>query len=156
MPSGSLQQIRDFLDLKRIALIGASRDGKSYSRNVMKDFQRRGYQIIPVNPAAGEIEGLPCVPRISDVSPLPDGALIVTAAESCEPRVRECLDAGVKRIWVRGMPGTKSVSKEVVSLCAERNVSLIEGYCPLMFLPGTLFFHRIHGFFSRLAGRYPR
>jgi uncharacterized protein len=156
MPVGSRQQIHDFLGLKRIALIGASRDEKSYSRAILKEFRRVGFDMIPVNPAAREIEGLPCAACIADVAPAVAGALIVTAPAAGEPRVRECLEAGIKFIWVRGKPGRSSLSREIVAQCAERGVLLIEGYCPLMFLPDTLFFHRLHGFFSRLGGHYPR
>jgi hypothetical protein len=33
---------------------------------------------------------------------------------------------------------------------------VIVGYCPHMFLPETPWFHRLHGFFMKIGGRYPQ
>ena len=53
----SLQQIHDFLELKRFAVVGVSRQPQDFSRAVLKEFLARGFEAVPVNPDADEIDG---------------------------------------------------------------------------------------------------
>jgi acyl-CoA synthetase (NDP forming) len=156
MPAASLQHIQSFLNAKSVALIGASRDEKSYSRSLLRELQRVGMQVVPVNPSASEIEGLPCAAEVGEVQPLPQAALIVTAPARSDGLIRDSVAAGIKIVWARGGAGPKTVTAETRQLCDQRGVALIEGYCPLMFLPQAVFVHRLHAFLVRLAGRYPR
>jgi hypothetical protein len=51
--------------------------------------------------------------------------------------------------------GAGAVDPAAVVLCQEHEIELVEGQCPYMFLPGTPFFHGMHGFFRKLTGGYP-
>ncbi len=80
----SLQQIHDFLELKRFAVVGVSRQPQeSFSRAVLKEFLARGFEAVPVNPDADEIDGQPCFHRLTDIRP-PSGGRSVH-----EPRLRQ-------------------------------------------------------------------
>jgi hypothetical protein len=35
-------------------------------------------------------------------------------------------------------------------------VDVVPGFCPYMFLPGTPFFHGLHGFVKKVTGSYPK
>jgi hypothetical protein len=56
--------------------------------------------------------------------------------------VQECVDLGVKHVWMHCMMGTKpglaasmtSVSTEAVRLCNENGIAVIPGSCPNQFL----------------------
>lgn len=150
------ERIDDFLAQKRIAFAGASRDEKHFSRALLREFVRRGYDVIPVNPAAGEIEGLKCFPRVVDIAPAPDAVLVLTAAKASEAVVEDCARAGVTRIWLYRATGEGAVSEPAIDLCESHSISVIPGYCPFMFLPATQWLHRVHGFFMRLTGSYPK
>jgi len=154
MPS-TIAEVRDFLDLRRIALVGVSRDPKDFSRMLFREMCNRGYDMIPVNPGATELESKRCYPRVQEIDPPAQGALVMTAPGDTERVVRDCIEAGIRHVWMHRGGGQGAVSKEAAGLCRQKSIGLVEGHCPFMFLPGTPFFHRIHGFLLKLAGSYP-
>src|SRR5512140_3348640 len=78
MDPRNLEKARAFLALPRIALVGLSRDDKDFSRMVFRELVKRGIDVVPVNPGAAELEGRPCFPRLADVRPPVQGALVMT------------------------------------------------------------------------------
>lgn len=151
----SLNQIQRFLSLKRIAFIGVSRSEKDYTRNLFREFQSRGYDVIPVNPMASEIEGLKCFGQVSEITPQPEAALVFTTAVPLQTIMDECNSMGVKNVWVyNGRDKGKEV-EQVEDFSRTHGINFISGYCPFMFLKDSAFIHRFHGFFARLSGSYP-
>lgn len=116
---------------------------------------QRGYDMVPVNPSIGELAGRRCLARVQEITPPVDGVLIMTAPRETERVARDCAEAGVRRVWMHRGGGQGAVSKEAADFCRQNGVRLVEGYCPLMFLAGTPFFHRVHGFFMKVLGGYP-
>jgi predicted CoA-binding protein len=155
MPDGSLEDIREFLSTKRLAIVGASRDPKRLSRALFREFLAQGYEVVPVNPQATEIEGCRCFARVADITPPVEAALLMTPAATIDQALRECAEAAVKRIWVYQDGSDDEVQQRVVNSCLERGATVIEGYCPFMFLPKPAFVHRAHRFFMKIAGSYP-
>jgi hypothetical protein len=51
--------------------------------------------------------------------------------------------------------GKGAVSPKAVAFCQERGIEVIAGECPFMFLPSGGV-HRLHGFFRKITGRYPK
>lgn len=147
--------VRDFLAQRRIALVGLSRNPKDFSRVVFREMSQRGYDMVPVNPAAGELEGRRCFARVQEIAPRVDGVLIMTAPGETDHIVHDCAEAGVRRVWMHRGGGQGAVSQEAADFCHQNGIRLVEGYCPLMFLSGTPFFHRVHGFFMKILGGYP-
>jgi predicted CoA-binding protein len=155
MPT-TMAEVRDFLALRRIAFVGVSRDPKDFSRMLFREMCDRGYDMVPVNPAAGELEARKCFARVQEIEPPAEGALILTPPRDTERVVRDCAEAGIPRVWMHRGGGQGSVSREAVDFCRKQGIHLVEGYCPFMFLSHTPFFHRVHGFFLKLTGAYPR
>lgn len=52
---------------KRVAIIGASADRSKYSNKSVRAHLMKGWDVFPVNPRGGEIEGLPVASRLGDV-----------------------------------------------------------------------------------------
>jgi predicted CoA-binding protein len=50
-----------------VAIIGASADRSKYGNKSVRAHLAQGYQVFPVNPKGGEIEGLPAYKRLADV-----------------------------------------------------------------------------------------
>lgn len=157
-----LNSIFDFLAQRRIALIGLSQNPKHFSRALFRELIDRKYQICPVNPNSDNIDGFPCYKNISEVMrtdygqfPV-GGALIMTSHEKYPELVEQCLQTGIKRIWLYGMGGNKNKYPELERICREQNVTLIADLCPFMFLPRTGFIHRLHGGILKLFGKYPQ
>jgi predicted CoA-binding protein len=155
MAERTRELIDGFMAQKRLAMIGVSRDPKDFSRALFREFLKQGYDVIPVNPNATEVEGRECFARVGDITPGVEGALLMTPPAESAPVLREAIEAGAKRVWLYLALGKGAIHDDAVALCRDKGVDLIEGYCPFMFFPQTQFFHRMHGFFLKLAGRYP-
>ncbi len=151
----SKQAIDSFLSCRRVAVVGVSRDPKDFSRAVFRAFVERGYDAVPVNPAGGEAEGRRSVARVGDVQPPPEAALLLTPPAATAQVVRECAEAGVRRVWMHRGGGQGAVSASALALCRERGLEVVDGECPFMFLPHTAFVHGVHRFFRRLGRRLP-
>ncbi len=150
-----LRDIRTFLSLQRVALVGASTNTKDFSRVLFRELLERGYDVIPVNPAASCLEDRHCYAHVSDIQPPVDGVLVMTPPSVTEDIVRECVEVGIKDIWLYRAMGQGAVSPNAVSYCREHKVNLIEGYCPMMFFEDAGLIHRIHRSFKKLLGNYP-
>ena len=145
-----------FLNERRLAVVGVSRDPRDFSREVCRAFTERGYEVHPVNAAGGEIDGHPFARRVGDVQPPVEAALLMTPPAATDDVVRDCVEAGVRRVWMHRGAGRGAVSEQAVAFGRDRGIDVIDGACPFMFLPDTGFGHRIHRFFMGLTGRLPR
>ncbi len=148
--------INNFLAAKRIAVIGPSRSRIKYSRMLFRELLEHGYDVIPVNPNAEEIEGIRCYKKIGDITPAPERAVIILPEELTEQAVLDCADAGIKDVWLHrhvagGVSDTRAISR-----AEEKGVNLITGYCMFMFLPKAPLFHRFHGGLLKIIGKYPK
>ena len=151
----SLNTIEDFLAQKRIAMIGVSRDEKHFSRMLFNEFTRRGYVVVPVNPNSHQIAGCYCFARVQEIKPLVDAALLMTSPALTESALRDCVEAGIKRVWIYGYKGESAVDPKVLAFCRETNLQVIPGECPFMFFPHNGF-HGLHGFVRKITGSFPR
>lgn len=151
-----LSTIERFLAGRRIAMVGVSTKAEEFSRAVWRAFVARGYDMVPVHPGVEEIEGRKAFARVSDVPGALDGVLVMVPAAVAADVVADCVNAGVRRVWLHRGGGPGSVSDAAVALAREHGLELVAGECPLMFLPGTERFHRWHAGWRKLTGRYPR
>jgi predicted CoA-binding protein len=60
-------QVEDFPQLRRIAVVGVSRDPKQLSHTLWQEFRQRRVDAIPVNPGAQEIDGQRCYAHVSEI-----------------------------------------------------------------------------------------
>jgi uncharacterized protein len=156
IPRAKLAQIASFLEQKRFAMVGVSRNPREISRLLLKEFKQRGYKVVVVNPAANEIDGELCYARVQDIVPPVEAALVLTSPARSEQVVRECADAGVKRVWLYGPGSPNKVSEAAMKICSEHGIEVIPGECPFMFLSGSGFVHGVHGVINKILGAHPR
>jgi len=154
----TLRQVDDFLALQRLAVVGVSRDPKHFSYVLWQELRQRRYEAVPVNPNTEELDGQRCYARVSEIRPPVQGVLVMTPASATEAVVRDCIEAGVTHIWMHkgAGGGAGAVDPTAIALCQEHGIELVAGQCPYMFLPGTSFFHGLHGSFRKLTGAYPK
>lgn len=152
----AMAEVSNFLALHRIALVGLSRNEHDFSRVVFQEMEKRGYDVVPVNPSTGQVLGKRCFANVQEIVPPVEGALIMTAPQNTEEVVRNCEEAGIRHVWMHRGGGQGSVNPNAVQFCHVKGIHLVEGQCPLMFLKGTAFFHRVHGFVLKITGRYPQ
>ena len=148
--------IQDFLNQKRLAIVGVSREPKDFSLALFREFRKRGYDAVPVNPKAKKIDEQPCFASVQAVQPPVDGAVLMTMPAVTDAVVRDCAEAGIKRVWMYRAAGDGAVSPNAVKYCEQQGIAVVPGECPLMFLAGTSWFHRLHGLVRKITGAYPR
>jgi predicted CoA-binding protein len=146
--------IEDFLTQNRIAMVGVSRDPKDFSRSLFREMRKRGYDMVPVNLFAEDIEGEECFQSLHSVNPAVDGVLLMTPFWEAERIVEECAELGIPRVWMYRAGKNSASTQKAIDYCKEHNIRVVEG-CPLMFMRGTSFPHHAHGFLLKLTGRYP-
>jgi len=152
----SLAMIRTFLSHRRLAMIGVSRNPKEFSAHLFQELCKRGYDVVPVNPRATSIQGTRCFARAQEVWPPVEAALLMTSPGTTDLVVRDCAEAEINWIWMYRANGTGAVSDSALHYCQQMGMQVIAGQCPLMFLPKTGTVHRLHGWFRKITGRYPR
>ena len=134
----------EFLSHKRVAVTGVSRKPKNHGSNtVYKRFRERGYEVFAVNPSADEVEG---DPAYSDLASIPGGVeavVIGTRPDIAEQTMRECVELGIKHVWMHRGPGPGSVSAPATQYGRERGITVIDGGCPCMFGATADFGHKI-------------
>lgn len=152
----TIKQIDDFLALKRIAVVGVSRNPKETSYTLWQELRQRRYDVVPVNPAAPEIDGKRSYASVRDIDPPVEGALIMTTAAVAEQVLEECVAAGIHHVWLYGGLGGGATNEATIAAAERHGLDCVAGHCPYMFLPGSPVFHSIHGFGKKLTGSYPK
>jgi uncharacterized protein len=146
--------IRDFLQQKRIAVVGVSRtDGTA--NLIYRKLRDSGYEVYAINPNAAEIEGDPCYADLQSTPAIPEGAVLVTRPEVTDQVVRQCAEAGIPRVWLHStmVPVGSSVSQDAVTFCRENGIEVIAGACPMMFVQPVDFGHRCMRWFMDVTGQ---
>jgi predicted CoA-binding protein len=144
-----------FLAHRRLAFAGLSRNPLDFSRSLFHEFLNRGYQVVPVNPNASEIEGFPCFPSLSAIPQPVEAAILLTRPEAADRIVADCARAGVQHIWLYRATGSGSATAAQL-FCSRHNISLVAGECPFMFFPDPAWPHRLHGLCRKLFSTYPQ
>ena len=156
MSVASIVDITKFLECRRVAFVGVSRNPQHFSRSLLRQFLADGYDPVPVNLQATEIEGRRCFARISDITPPVEAALLMTGApDATGQAVRECNQADIRNIWIYKSISDGGDHERAVEFCRLRGSTIVEGYCPFMFLPHPGLVHRVHRFLMKVGGSYP-
>ncbi len=158
--------VKDFLAQKKIAVVGVSDKRETGCNLSYRKFKASGYQVYGVNPRITTFDGDPCYPDLKSLPEKPEAVFLLTSPRVTDQIVQQCVELGVKHVWMHCMMGTKpglaasmsSVSSEAVKLCRENGISVIPGSCPNQFLKPD-FGHvmmrglwRTFGFFKIEAG----
>lgn len=157
--------VQEFLAQEKIAVVGVSDLRETGCNAAYRRFKDAGYRVSGVNPRLTTYEGDPCYPDLTAIPEKPDAVFILANPSVTEEIVQQCVDLGVKHVWMHCMMGTKpglsasttSVSQDAVQVCRENGITVIPGSCPNQFLKpdfghrlmrvifGTLGFMRVNG-----------
>jgi acetyl coenzyme A synthetase (ADP forming)-like protein len=125
------------LEPSSVALVGASRKAGSVGAEVLRNLVESGYRgaLYPVNPAAGEMQGVQAYPSLAAVPgevelavvAVPGAAVIETAREAAAQGVRALvvLSAGFSET---GEEGTRC-ERELLAVCRETGMRLVGPNC---------------------------
>ena len=133
-----------FLANKRIAITGVSRSPKDHGSNtVYKRLRDRGYEVFAVNPNTDEVEGDQAYHDLKSIPGGVDAVVIGTRPSRAVDTVRECVELGIKHVWMHRGPGAGSVSDAATAYGRQHGITVIDGGCPCMFGPTADFGHKI-------------
>ncbi len=157
--------VEDFLAQKKIAVVGVSDKRETGCNLAYKKFKENGYQVYAVNPRIATYDGDQCYPDLKSIPEKPEAVFILTSPKVTEQIVQQCVDLGIKYVWMHCLMGTKpglaagmtSVSQSAVEICKANSITIIPGACPNQFLKPdfahalargifyTLGFHSLNG-----------
>lgn len=134
--------VDEFLARKSVAIVGVSDRRDTGCNMAYERFKQAGYEVIPVNPRISEYDGRICYPDLGSIPSTPDAVFILANPQVTEAIVDECIELGIKHVWMHCMMGTKpglaagmtSVSQDAVQRCREHGIQVIPGSCPNQFL----------------------
>ena len=134
--------VQDFLAQKKVAVVGVSDKRDTGCNSGYKKFKENGYQVFAVNPRIDTFEGDKCYPDLKSIPEKVDAVFILANPKVTDQIVNECVELGVKHVWMHCMMGTKpglakgttSVSPSAVDVCKANGIAVIPGSCPNQYL----------------------
>ncbi len=145
--------VKEFMAQKRIAVVGVSDKRETGCNMSYKKFKEAGYRVYAVNPHISTFDGDPCYPDLKSLPEKPEAVFILANPRVTDQIVQQCVDLGVKHVWMHCMMGTKpglatsmsSVSPEAVKMCRDNGIAVIPGTCPNQFLKPDFFHGMMRG-----------
>jgi predicted CoA-binding protein len=126
--------VRQILTTTRVwAVVGCSPDPGRDSHRIASLLQRRGYRVIPVNPAVEEILGERCYPSLRDV-PASEGVEVVDLfrrSSEVAPHVEEAIDIGARAVWMQ----LGVIDRVAAERAREAGLRVVMDRCPAIELP---------------------
>lgn len=147
--------IAEFLKGHRIVVAGVSQDPKSLANALYNKLKTSGYDVVPMNPKGGEVEGVRCATDLASIEGPIDGVFAVTPAKAGAELVRQCGKRGVKRIWFHRGIGQGSRSPEAIEEAKKLGITCIDGGCPMMFCEPVDVGHKCMRWFMRVTHKLP-
>jgi predicted CoA-binding protein len=150
------QAAEEFLAQRRIAVAGVSRDSKQPANLIYRRLRDAGHEVFAVNPYAAHVEDDAAYPTVLDIPGGVDGVVVVTPPDAAVEVVRDCISAGVPRVWLHRGLGPGSSSEAAVALAREHGLTVIPGGCPNMFGATSDPGHRCLKVLLQAGGKVPR
>src|ERR671929_480068 len=101
--SHSDPQIKEFYQLKNIAVVGVSKNEEKPSHQVPKYLVEHGYNVIPVNPTLSEVLGRKAYPTIADIPEKVDIVDVFRKSEDIPAVINDALKKKdvIKVFWMQ-------------------------------------------------------
>lgn len=141
---------QDFLQAKRLAVVGVSRTGTKFGNAIYTDLKARGFEVYGVNPQMETIAGDRCYPSLYDLAGKVDAVVVCVSPQKAPDVIREAAATGIEKIWLQ----QGSQSAESAKVARELGITPVEGKCILMYAGEVKSIHAFHKFFARLFGQY--
>lgn len=134
--------VQDFLAQKKIAVVGVSDKRETGCNAAYQRFKDAGYKVFAVNPRIASFQGDACYADLKSIPEKVDAVFILTSPKVTDQIVQQCVNLGVKHVWMHCMMGVKpglaasmtSVSQSAVDVCNANGIAVIPGSCPNQYL----------------------
>ena len=121
------KEIKQVFSLKKVAVIGMSKDSTKAAHFVPKYLSEQGFDITPVNPNATEILGKKSYQDISSLDHPIDIVDIFRPSEDVLPFVKDAIKKKPKVIWLQ--EGIHNIEAE--NLAREHGIDVVFNRCML-------------------------
>jgi predicted CoA-binding protein len=135
-----------FARFNRFAVLGLSRNPKSFSRNACVFLKAQGCDIYPVNPNTNDIDGQRCYGSI-EYLPAVQAALFFTNPRVSERLLPLCKEKGIVEVWFQ-----QGSADDTVIKVAEGLGITYKNSCVFLHHPKAGFPHNFHRSIIRILG----
>ena len=112
-------------EAKTIAIVGASPKPWRPSHDVMGYLLEQGFEVIPVNPRADEVLGIPCIASLRELERPVDLVDVFRRPEYTPDVAREAVEADSKELWLQ----MGIVSEEARQIAEAGGLDYVENAC---------------------------
>ena len=145
--------IQAFLDHKKVAIAGASPKKDNFGLSLMKELEKRGNQVFPVNPRYTDIEGKTCYPSVKDLPGEVENLILAVPPELSEEISEQLPGTGIRRVWMVKGVGSGAYSEKAHTSLVENQIDVVHGFCPMMFYGEGM--HKFHFWLRKNFGKLP-
>lgn len=120
--------MNEMLDMKKWAVVGASKNEKKFGYKIYKLLKDRNYDVIPVNPVYKEVDGDETCPDLFSIKEEIDCVSVVVSPKRSEKVVDEAIELGIKYLWFQ--PGT--FTPEIIEKAENAGINVVFYNCVLV------------------------
>lgn len=110
---------------RTIAVVGASADPSKLAHSVPAYLQAQGFEVIPVNPSAGEILGVPAVATLAQIEGPVDVVDVFRPPAEVPGIAREAIAIGARVLWLQA----GIVSEEAAAIARQAGLTVVMDTC---------------------------
>ena len=141
--------IEEFINCKRLAVVGVSRDENKFGNMAYQELKERGYDLVPVHPELSSFSGDACYPSLQAIPQPVDGVVVIVSPARVKEVLHDAATAGIKRVWLQ----QGAESSEALMLADELGLSTAHNACILMYAQPVRGFHKFHRAIAKLFGK---
>jgi predicted CoA-binding protein len=113
------------------AVVGCSPDPGRDSHRIAALLKRRGYRVIPVNPARDEILGERCFASVRDIGEPVDVVDVFRRSEAAGAHVDEAIEIGARAVWLQ----LGVIDEAAAARARAAGLRVVMDRCPAIELP---------------------
>ncbi len=121
----ALQQTRTW------AVVGCSPDPGRDSHRIAALLQRRGFRVIPVNPAVDEVLGERCFPTLAAIGEPVDVVDVFRRSSKAGAHVDEAIEIGAAGVWLQ----LGVIDEAAAARARDAGLRVVMNRCPAIELP---------------------
>ena len=148
----SKASIKTFLETRKMAIAGISRDPKKFGYAILKKFKEIGFDLYLVHPDTDTLHGEPSYRSISNLPGDIGSLLILTPKSETLGVVEAAVKKGIPNLWIQQM----SETPEAIDYALSNKVNLVTKQCIFMFAEPVDSIHKFHRTLKKLFGRMPK